>query len=95
MGSCGYGIRLGLCAPRGERCGVVVGYLFSIGRIAFRIPWKSLAGYIGASALMVSVMYPLHAFIPPSNTAILQFVRVGALLVVGLTTYLGTGTRSR
>ena len=69
---------------------VVVGYLFSIGRIAFRIPWKSLAGYIGASALMVSAMYPLHVFIPPSNTAILQFVRVGALLVVGLTTYLGT-----
>jgi len=39
---------------------------------------------------MVSAMYPLHVFIPPSNTAILQFVRVGALLVVGLTTYLGT-----
>jgi hypothetical protein len=68
---------------------VVVGYLFSKGRVAFRIPWKSLAGYLGASALMVLAMYPLHAFIPPSSTAILQLIRVGTLLVVGATTYLG------
>jgi hypothetical protein len=38
---------------------------------------------------MVSVMYPLHAIVPPSSTAILQLVRVGTLLVVGATTYLG------
>jgi hypothetical protein len=69
---------------------VVVGYLFSKGRVVFKIPWKSLAGYLGASALMVSAMYPLHAFIPPSNTAILQLVRVSTLLLVGVTTYLGT-----
>jgi O-antigen/teichoic acid export membrane protein len=69
---------------------VVVGYLFSKGRVVFKIPWKSLAGYLGASVLMVSVMYPLHAFIPPSNTAILQLVRVSTLLLVGVTTYLGT-----
>jgi hypothetical protein len=70
--------------------GVVVGYLFSKGKVSFRIPWKSLACYLGASVLMVSAMYPLHAFIPPSSTAILQLVRVGALLFVGVTTYLGT-----
>ena len=70
--------------------GVIVGYLFSKGRVAFRIPWKSLAGYLGASALMVSAMYPLHVFIPPSSTAILQLVRVSTLLVVGVTTYLAT-----
>jgi hypothetical protein len=49
-----------------------------------------LAGYFGASVLMVSVMYPLYAIIPPSSTAFLQLVRVGALLFVGVTTYLGT-----
>jgi hypothetical protein len=70
--------------------GVVMGYLFSKGRVVFRIPWKSLAGYFGASVLMVSAMYPLYAIIPPSSTAILQLVRVGALLFVGVTTYLGT-----
>jgi hypothetical protein len=69
---------------------VVVGYLFSKGRVVFKIPWKSLAGYLGASALMVSAMYPLHAIIPSSNTAILQLVRVSTLLLVGVTTYLGT-----
>jgi hypothetical protein len=68
---------------------VVIGYLFSKGRVVFKIPWKSLAGYFGASVLMVSVMYPLHAIVPPSSTAILQLVRVGTLLVVGATTYLG------
>jgi hypothetical protein len=68
---------------------VVAGYLFSKGRVAFKIPWKSLAGYLGASALMVSAMYPLHAIIAPSSTAILQLVRVGTLLVAGITTYLG------
>jgi O-antigen/teichoic acid export membrane protein len=68
---------------------VVVGYLFSKVRVVFKIPWKSLAGYLGASALMVLAMYPLHAFIPPSSTAILQLIRVGTLLVVGATTYLG------
>jgi O-antigen/teichoic acid export membrane protein len=69
---------------------VVVGYLFSKGRVVFRIPWKSLAGYLGASVLMVSAMCPLHAIIPPSNTAIPQLVRVSTLLLVGVTTYLGT-----
>jgi hypothetical protein len=67
-----------------------VGYLFSKGRVVFKIPWKSLAGYLGASVLMVSAMYPLHAIIPSSNTAILQLVRVSTLLLVGVTTYLGT-----
>jgi hypothetical protein len=70
--------------------GIVMGYLFSKGRVSFRIPWKSLAGYLGASVLMVSAMYPLHAFIPPSSTAIIQLVRVSTLLFVGVTTYLGT-----
>jgi hypothetical protein len=70
--------------------GVVMGYLFSKGRVSFRIPWKSLAGYLGASVLMVSAMCPLHAIIPPSNTAVLQLVRVSTLLLVGVTTYLGT-----
>jgi hypothetical protein len=67
---------------------VVVGYLFSKGRVVFKIPWKSLAGYLGASVLMVSAMYPLHAFIPPSSTAILQLARAGILLVAGITIYL-------
>jgi hypothetical protein len=70
--------------------GIVMGYLFSKGRVSFRIPWKSLAGYLGASVLMVLAMYPLHAFIPPSSTAIIQSVRVSTLLFVGVTTYLGT-----
>jgi hypothetical protein len=39
---------------------------------------------------MVLAMYPLHAFIPPSSTAIIQSVRVSTLLFVGVTTYLGT-----
>jgi O-antigen/teichoic acid export membrane protein len=69
--------------------GVVIGYLFSKGRVVFKIPWKSLAGYFGASALMVLAMYPLYAIIPSSSTAILQLVRVGILLVAGITTYLG------
>jgi hypothetical protein len=69
--------------------GVVVGYLFSKGRVAFRIPWKSLAGYLGASALMVLAMYPLYAVLPSSSTAVLQFVRVGVLLLVGVMTYSG------
>lgn len=69
--------------------GVVIGYLFSKGRISFKIPWKSLAGYLGASVLMVSAMYPLYAIIPSSSTAILQLVKVGILLVAGITTYLG------
>jgi hypothetical protein len=56
----------------------------------FKIPWKSLAGYLGASVLMVSAMCPLHAIIPPSSTAIIQLVRVSTLLLVGVTTYLGT-----
>jgi hypothetical protein len=68
---------------------VVIGYLFSKGRVVFKIPWKNLAGYLGASVLMISAMCPLHAIIPPSNTAILQLIRVGTLLVVGATTYLG------
>jgi hypothetical protein len=78
-------VRLGMSVA-----GVVIGYLFSKGRVVFRIPWKSLAGYLGASVLMVSAMYPLHAIIPPSNTAVLQLVRVSTLLLVGVTTYLGT-----
>jgi hypothetical protein len=69
--------------------GVVIGYLFSKGRVVFKIPWKSLAGYYGASALMVLAMYPLYAIIPSSSTAILQLIRVGILLVAGITTYLG------
>jgi hypothetical protein len=69
--------------------GVVIGYLFSKGRVVFKIPWKSLAGYLGASALMVLAMYPLYAIIPSSSTAILQLVRVGILLVAGITIYLG------
>jgi len=70
--------------------GVVVSYMFSKGRVAFKIPWKSLAGYLGASALMILAMYPVNAIIPPSSVAIFQSVRLGVLLVVGVTTYLGT-----
>jgi hypothetical protein len=69
--------------------GVVIGYLFSKGRVVFKIPWKSLAGYFGASALMVLAMYPLYAVLPSSSTAVLQFVRVGVLLLVGVMTYSG------
>jgi hypothetical protein len=36
--------------------GVVMGYLFSKGRVVFKIPWKSLAGCLGSSILMVSAM---------------------------------------
>jgi uncharacterized membrane protein len=70
--------------------GLVVSYMFSTGRVAFRIPWKSLSGYLGAAALMILAMYPVNAIISPSSMAIFQSVRLGVLLVVGVTTYLGT-----
>jgi hypothetical protein len=38
---------------------------------------------------MVAAMYPLYVVLPVSNTAVVQFVRVGAMLVVGIATYLG------
>jgi hypothetical protein len=38
---------------------------------------------------MVAAMYPLYVVLPVSNTAAVQFVRVGAMLVVGIATYLG------
>ena len=68
---------------------VTVGYFFSRRRVVFRIPWSSLIRYIGASVLMVAVMYPLYFMLPVSNTAAVQFVRVGAMLVVGIASYLG------
>jgi hypothetical protein len=38
---------------------------------------------------MVAAMYPLYVVLPVSNTVAVQFVRVGAMLVVGIATYLG------
>jgi hypothetical protein len=39
---------------------------------------------------MILAMYPVNAIISPSSMAIFQSVRLGVLLVVGVTTYLGT-----
>ena len=68
---------------------VVVGYLFSRRRVVFRISWYSLIRYVGASVLMVAAMYPLYLTLPVSNTAAVQFVRVGTMLVVGVAAYFG------
>jgi O-antigen/teichoic acid export membrane protein len=69
--------------------GVMVGYFFSRRRVVFRVPWASLLRYAAASTVMVAAMYPLYVVLPVSNTAVVQFVRVGAMLVVGVATYLG------
>jgi hypothetical protein len=69
--------------------GVMVGYFFSRRRVVFRVPWASLLRYAAASTVMVAAMYPLYVVLPVSNTAVVQFVRVGAMLVVGIATYLG------
>mgnify|MGYP000272713564 CR=1 FL=1 len=68
---------------------VFVGYLFSRRRVVFKIPWLSLIRYIVASMLMVAAIYPLYLSLPISNTATVQFVRVGAMLATGLAAYLG------
>jgi O-antigen/teichoic acid export membrane protein len=69
--------------------GVMVGYFFSRRRVVFRVPWASLLRYAAASTVMVAAMYPLYVVLPVSNTAVVQFVRVGAMLMVGIATYLG------
>jgi hypothetical protein len=68
---------------------VVAGYLFSRRRVVFRVPWASLLRYAAASTVMVAAVYPLYVVLPVSNTAAVQFVRVAAMLVVGIATYLG------
>ena len=68
---------------------VVVGYLFSRRRVVFRISWYSLIRYVVASVLIVAAMYPLYLTLPVSNTAAVQFVRVGTMLVVGVAAYFG------
>jgi O-antigen/teichoic acid export membrane protein len=68
--------------------GVMVGYFFSRRRVVFRVPWASLLRYAAASTVMVAAMYPLYVVLPVSNTAVVQFVRVGTMLVVGIATYL-------
>jgi hypothetical protein len=35
-------------------------------------------------------MYPLYLYIPASNTAVVQFVRVVSMLTIGIATYLGS-----
>ncbi len=77
-------VHLGLSAV-----GVFVGYLFSRRRIVFRVPWLSFVRYAVASVLMVASIYPLYLSLPVSNTAAVQFVRVGAMLVVGVAVYFG------
>ena len=67
--------------------GLLVGYLFSRRRLVFKVPWQSIVRYSGMSALMLALMYPLYLFVPPSNTAVVQFVRVAAMLAAGLATY--------
>jgi hypothetical protein len=69
--------------------GVMVGYFFSRRRVVFRVPWTSLLRYAAASSVMVAAMYPLYVVLPVSNTAVVQFVRVGAMLVMGIAMYLG------
>jgi len=68
--------------------GVMVGYFFSRRRVVFRVPWASLLRYAAASTVMVAAMYPLYVVLPVSNTAVVQFVRVGTMLVVGIAAYL-------
>ena len=77
-------VHLGLSAVT-----VLAGYFFSRRRVVFKVPWPSLIRYAAASVLMVVAMYPLYLMLPVSNTAAVQFVRVGAMLVVGMVSYLG------
>ncbi len=69
--------------------GLSISYFFSRRRLVFRIPWLGIIRYFGASALMLASMYPLYLFVPTSNTAVVQFVRVATMLAVGIATYFG------
>jgi hypothetical protein len=69
---------------------LAMGYLFSRRRLVFRVPWKSIIRYLLAAALMLGLMYPLYLYIPASNTAVVQFVRVVSMLTIGIATYLGS-----
>jgi len=68
---------------------MVVGYHFSRKKLVFKVPWQSIVRYFGMSALMLALMYPLYLSVPPSNTAVVQFVRIAAMLAVGIATYFG------
>jgi hypothetical protein len=68
--------------------GSVVTYLFSRQSLAFRLPWLSVIRYVVAAFLMLALMFPLYLFIPTSNIAAMQFIRVATLLVVGVAAYL-------
>jgi hypothetical protein len=65
-------------------------YLFSRRKLVFKVPWKNIIRYLLAAALMLVVMYPLYLYIPMSNTAVVQFVRVASMLTIGIATYLGS-----
>jgi O-antigen/teichoic acid export membrane protein len=67
--------------------GFVVGYLFSRQKLVFRLPWLSVVRYVVASFLMLALMYPLYLYIPTSNIAAVQFIRVAVLLASGVTAY--------
>jgi hypothetical protein len=67
--------------------GLVVTYLFSRQSLAFRLPWLSVIRYVVASLSMLALMFPLYLFIPTSNIAAMQFIRVATLLVVGVVVY--------
>jgi O-antigen/teichoic acid export membrane protein len=67
--------------------GLVVTYLFSGRSLAFRLPWLSVIRYVVASFLMLALMFPPYFFIPTSNIAAMQFIRVATLLVVGVVVY--------
>jgi hypothetical protein len=68
---------------------LAMGYLFSRRRLVFKVPWKNIIRYLLAAALMLVVMYPLYLYIPTSNTAVVQFVRVASMLTMGIATYFG------
>ena len=62
---------------------LAMSYLFSRRKLVFRVPWKR---YLLAAALMLGLMHPLYLYIPASNTAVMQFVRVASMLTIGIAT---------
>jgi hypothetical protein len=67
---------------------LAMSYLFSRRKFVFRVPWKSIIRYLLAAALMLGLMYPLYLYIPASNTAVVQFVRVASMLTIGRNSYI-------
>jgi O-antigen/teichoic acid export membrane protein len=68
---------------------LAMSYLFSRRKLVFKVPWKNIIRYLLVAALMLVVMYPLYLYIPTSNTAVVQFVRVASMLTMGIATYFG------